>query len=99
MNYNVEYGDEVTLKCFVNSSVKLQKNYWEKSSNGLIKTVNQGDKGTRGVSFSNPSLTIVKVTLADIGEYTCIASNAVGTVRSDKISLTTKSGSLDYFHN
>lgn len=92
MKYNVEYGGEVTLQCFVNSRVTLQNIYWEKSSNGLIKAINQRDRGTRGVSLSNPSLTIVKVTLADIGEYTCIASNAVGTVRSDKISLRTKGG-------
>ncbi|CAC5384057.1 HMCN [Mytilus coruscus] len=92
MKYNVEYGDEVTLQCFVKSRVTLQNIYWEKSSNGLIKVINQHDTGTRGVSLSNPSLTIVKVTLADIGEYTCIASNAVGTVRSDKISLITKGG-------
>ncbi|CAC5384058.1 HMCN [Mytilus coruscus] len=92
MKYNVEYGGEVTLQCFVNSRVTLQNIYWEKSANGLIKAINQRDKGTRGISLSNPSLTIAKVTLADIGEYTCIASNAVGTVRSVKISLTTKGG-------
>lgn len=90
--YDVEYGEEVTLQCFVNSRVTLQNVYWEKYSNGLIKTIYQRDKGTRGVSLSNPSLTIVKVTLADIGEYICIASNAVGSVRSDKIRVTTTGG-------
>lgn len=82
----------MTLQCFVNSRVTLQNVYWEKTSNGLIKAIYQRDKGTRGVSLSNPSLTILKFTLADIGEYICIASNAVGSARSDKIRVTTTGG-------
>lgn len=61
--------------------------YWEKEVNGFRNVINSWTVGIRGASLETPSLTIVKSTTADAGNYKCVATNDVGTGISETITL------------
>ncbi|CAG2249887.1 unnamed protein product [Mytilus edulis] len=85
--YSSGYGEKITLFCNMTSDPSVTKVYWEKVVNGTLNVLNSWTTGIKGASFDDPSLIIVHSTTADIGNYTCVATNSVGTGKSKATSL------------
>ncbi|KAK3107564.1 hypothetical protein FSP39_017383 [Pinctada imbricata] len=88
-SYSVLYGENATLGCSISASPDFSGIYWEKSVNGtttsIYSTTNLIKYG--GISPSDPSLEIYNVNFEDGANYTCHATNLVGTGKSDKTTL------------
>ncbi|XP_071148708.1 hemicentin-1-like [Mytilus edulis] len=84
---SIGYGEKVTLFCNFTAYPNVTRVYWEKEVNGAKNVINSWTVGIRGASVESPSLTIVKSTTADVGNYKCVATNVIGTGYSETISL------------
>lgn len=82
------------MECYVNATPDHTDVYWKHEVSGVERTLNEGTTGVRGSSVEVPSLTIITVTTSDIGFYTCMARNYVGTGRSQPIELLVNGGIL-----
>ncbi|CAC5394045.1 HMCN [Mytilus coruscus] len=85
--YSAEYGEKITLFCNMTSNPPVTKVYWEKVVNDTKNVLNNWTVGIQGASVDAPSLIIVHSTTADIGNYTCVATNGVGTGKSKATTL------------
>lgn len=91
----VDYGESFTLNCSINASPQVDKLYWQKESNGITSKLVAGLAGTNGMSLDNPSLTITFASMRDSGMYTCIASNSIGTGKSNSANITVHGGNYN----
>lgn len=86
--YNSAYGNNITLECIIISFPKHTYVYWQHLYNGTFKNITSQSPGMYGAKITEPSLTILRVTPEDSGQYTCNAVNEVGTGRSEPTELT-----------
>lgn len=91
-NYQVDYGDNVTINCTVDAEPQVTDIFWIKSDSQQIITLNTGLPGTEGMTVDVPSLTITYATETDAGLYACYAINKRGTGNSKTARVTVKGG-------
>ena len=71
----VNMSDHVTLSCTYSGAIpNITSVKWYKEVNGVVSEIM--------TSPSTPSLTLTSVVIADAGNYTCSATNAVGQSNS-----------------
>ena len=87
-SYVAEKGDTITIECNVESNLNVISVYWLHNISGVVKTI-YGSETTKysGSSPLVPSLTVSGVDFTDIGLYTCIAENSIGTGTSASVPL------------
>ncbi|VDH91359.1 Hypothetical predicted protein, partial [Mytilus galloprovincialis] len=88
-SYNVNYFSSITLICSVVSQPAALQVYWRKTLAGTttnIDVINSGGKYS-GSTISTPSLTVINAASSDEANYTCYATNSVGTGQSISITL------------
>ena len=88
-SYNVNYFSSITLICSVVSQPAALQVYWRKTLAGTttnIDVINSGGKYS-GSTISTPSLTVINAASSDEANYTCYATNSVGTGQSTSTSL------------
>ncbi|XP_071150530.1 hemicentin-1-like [Mytilus edulis] len=86
--YNTTYGYNVTLECMIVSSPNHTHVYWQHIYNETVLNITSDSPGVYGSKVTDPSLTILHVTIEDSGDYICFAVNIVGTGNSEPTSLT-----------
>ncbi|XP_052061299.1 hemicentin-1-like isoform X6 [Mytilus californianus] len=95
--YNVDYGNTVTLGCTVTANPTHSVVYWQKIKGGVTTTIDasaiSNNARLSGSSVNSPSLVITNVNLDDIASYICFAQNSVGTGQSQQTNLAV-SGAL-----
>ncbi|XP_073957602.1 lachesin-like [Choristoneura fumiferana] len=76
-------GTDVTLECYVESSPK-SINYWVRDSNEMVISSNKYEVMNVALSSfeSRMTLTVRRLTAADVGGYRCVAKNSLGEVDS-----------------
>lgn len=94
--YNVDYGNTVTLECTVTANPGHTYVYWQKIKSGVTSTIDAStvanDSRLSGSAVNTPSLTITNVNLNDIASYICFAQNSVGIGQSAQTSLVVSGG-------
>ncbi|CAG2221471.1 HMCN [Mytilus edulis] len=102
--YESVYGEDVTINYIVIADPPIIGVYWERVQNGIKTIINRDSVGYRGLSSTDPSLTIIYNTKTHIGTYRCFATNVVGAsvsgsttlhVIGDKPTVTTTSSILN----
>ncbi|VDI52918.1 Hypothetical predicted protein [Mytilus galloprovincialis] len=93
-NYTATYGNQVEINCYIVSSPAVTSVFWQRSSNNHILRIDRGDSGYQGSAPKSPSLTINIATTSDAGEYTCHATNDIGTNISNTGIVTITGGLL-----
>ncbi|XP_069107396.1 basement membrane-specific heparan sulfate proteoglycan core protein-like [Argopecten irradians] len=86
--YTVTAGQTVTLGCIVSASPPHTSVYWQRIHSGVATTLNIDGIKYSGSTVSSPSLTITSASSNDASDYTCSATNAVGTGTSGQTTLT-----------
>lgn len=79
----VEYGQNVTLECNITSIPEQSNVYWIKKTDDIVTEITSETHNVIGVALIEPSLTILKATKFDSGEYACCATNLIGTGKSN----------------
>ena len=89
-SYSVATGNSVTLVCTVSSNLTITNVQWQRSISGSITTINSNTNANKynGSTTTTPSLTIFSTASSDVGNYTCFASNSVGTGKSTTTTLS-----------
>ncbi|XP_052103319.1 hemicentin-1-like [Mytilus californianus] len=84
--YSTKIGNTITLVCEVLANPAHTAVYWTRQSiNNISETLNPASSTKfSGSTTQSPSLTINNVVLSDEGNYTCHATNVVGTGQSSK---------------
>ncbi|CAL8090167.1 unnamed protein product [Orchesella dallaii] len=80
----IKEGDDVYFECHLKSNPPHHKLEWMLNNRLLQHNV------TAGIILSNQSLVLQLVTRRSAGNYTCVASNAVGTTVSNVFPLRVK---------
>ncbi|XP_069107388.1 basement membrane-specific heparan sulfate proteoglycan core protein-like [Argopecten irradians] len=86
--YTVIAGQTVTLGCTVSASPPHTSVYWQRIDNGVTTTLNIDGIKYSGSTVTSPSLTITSAGSNDASDYTCSATNVVGTGTSGQTALT-----------
>ena len=87
-SYVAEKGDTITIECNVESNLNVISVYWLHNISGVVTTIyGSGTTKYSGSSPLVPSLTVSDVDFIDIGLYTCIAENSIGTGTSAPVLL------------
>ena len=91
-NYNVNYGESITLECTVVVSNPERTTIWwyKRDETSLL-----GEKYS-GSTVAVPSLTINNVEESDAGSYVCTATNEHGYAESTHINLVVNGGRIYY---
>ncbi|XP_076098438.1 hemicentin-1-like isoform X4 [Mytilus galloprovincialis] len=89
-SYSITVGDSVTLECTVSSVLPVTSVQWQRNVGGIITTITSTSNTNKysGNTVTTPSLTISVTALSDTGDYTCFATNSVGTGQSTITTLT-----------
>ncbi|XP_063428583.1 hemicentin-1-like isoform X6 [Mytilus trossulus] len=89
-SYSITVGDSVTLECTVTSVLPVTSVQWQRNVGGIITTITSTSNTNKysGNTVTTPSLTISVTALSDTGDYTCFATNSVGTGQSTVTTLT-----------
>ncbi|XP_041975575.1 lachesin-like isoform X2 [Aricia agestis] len=76
-------GTDVSLECYVESSPK-SINYWIRDSNEMVISSSKYEVVNSVISSfeSRMTLTVRRLTAADVGGYRCVAKNSLGEVDS-----------------
>ena len=83
----VNISDHVTLSCTYTGAIPdVTSVKWYKEVNGVVSEIM--------TSPSTPSLTLTSIVMADAGNYTCSATNAVGQSNSSTLELKVNQGTL-----
>ena len=98
-------GDNiVVIQCTVSGIPQATSWYWTclplESGYGSQTTITQGTNNadyTVSNSNTNPHLTIKTITAADAGDYSCHATNVVGTSSSPQSRLAVTGGKLNIY--
>ncbi|CAC5364616.1 unnamed protein product [Mytilus coruscus] len=89
-------GFDVILKCVIKAVPQAIEVYWQRhTSNDVHTIIKSSTLNIEGSTVGDPSLTIRKASVSMSGEYTCIARNHVGTVRSLPTVLKVEDSSSD----
>ncbi|XP_052081097.1 hemicentin-1-like [Mytilus californianus] len=82
----VKYGGTFSLKSYIRSNKQypIREIYWQYINNGIVTRV---DSKTGGNNIDNSSLTFMHVTTSESGQFTCFATNDVGTSKSNSIDV------------
>ncbi|XP_063428595.1 hemicentin-1-like isoform X18 [Mytilus trossulus] len=89
-SYSITVGNSVTLECTVSSVLPVTSVQWQRNVGGIITTITSTSNPNKysGNTVTTPSLTISVTALSDTGDYTCFATNSVGTGQSTVTTLT-----------
>ncbi|XP_071159624.1 hemicentin-1-like isoform X17 [Mytilus edulis] len=89
-SYSITVGNSVTLECTVTSVLPVTSVQWQRNVGGTITTITSTSNTNKysGNTVTTPSLTISVTALSDTGDYTCFATNSVGTGQSTVTTLT-----------
>ena len=83
----VNTSDHVTLSCTYTGAIPdVTSVKWYKEVNCVLSEIM--------TSSSTPSLTLTSIVIADAGNYTCSATNAVGQSNSSTLELKVNQGTL-----
>ena len=83
----VNISDHVTLSCTYTGTIPdVTSVKWYKEVNGVVSEIM--------TSPSTPSLTLTSIVMADAGNYTCSATNAVAQSNSSTLELKVSQGTL-----
>ena len=83
----VNMSDHVTLSCTYTGAIpNVTSVKWYKEVNGVVSEIM--------TSPSTPSLTLTSIVMADAGNYTCSATNAVAQSNSSTLELKVSQGTL-----
>ena len=76
------------------SNLPITNIFWQMNIAGTTTTITSDTNTIKysGSTSNNPSLEIFNTDLNDTGEYTCFASNSVGTGESSVITLNVTGG-------
>ncbi|CAC5381889.1 unnamed protein product [Mytilus coruscus] len=82
----VKYGGTFSLKSYIRSNKQypIREIYWQYINNGIVTRI---DSKTDGNNIDNSSLTFMHVTTSESGQFTCFATNDVGTSKSNSIDV------------
>lgn len=93
VKYNAFYGDSMTIICDVFGQPEVTDVTWHSTTqNGSIDFSGSGSARYDGSYL--PNLRVVRVTFQDVGNYTCSATNYVGTTTSQIITVKVNGGKL-----
>ncbi|XP_063428592.1 hemicentin-1-like isoform X15 [Mytilus trossulus] len=89
-SYSITVGNSVTLECTVSSVLPVTSVQWQRNVGGIITTITSTSNTNKysGNTVTTPSLTISVTALSDTGDYTCFATNSVGSGQSTVTTLT-----------
>ncbi|XP_063420714.1 hemicentin-1-like [Mytilus trossulus] len=84
LRYQINFGGSITLGCSVVSNPAHFQVYWRKTIGGTTSNVDVTNSGGKysGSTLLIPTLTINNAALSDEANYTCYATNIVGTGQS-----------------
>ncbi|XP_063406022.1 hemicentin-1-like [Mytilus trossulus] len=85
--YIAHFGDSITLECDIRAIPPHTTVFWYKTVNAVTTVIESGYTGTFGITLKTPSMTIIFATSAETGRYSCLASNAAGTGKSQSTYL------------
>ena len=81
----------MTLQCTITSTTSTVTNvFWQRTNGNIVTTINFNTNANKysGSTTSSPSLVIFNTASSDSGQYTCHATNAVGTGQSSFTTLS-----------
>lgn len=81
-------GLSFEIQCSIQSIPLYTYVYWTRSNRANITLIIPGTVGYEGMTAQNPNLFIPKVDIFMSGEYSCIATNEIGTGYSSATNLT-----------
>ncbi|CAC5425775.1 HMCN [Mytilus coruscus] len=87
-SFDIQYGQNHTIKCRISSTPAHTEVFWHKISNGIKTNITSYSPGYSGATLTNPSLTIFRANSDDSGEYICYALNVAGRGMSNSINIT-----------
>ncbi|XP_052058072.1 hemicentin-1-like isoform X3 [Mytilus californianus] len=89
-SYSITIGDSITLVCIVTSNLPVTSVQWERNIGGTVTTITSTTNTNKysGSTPTTPSLTISNGAQSDSGDYTCFATNSVGTGQSTATTLS-----------
>lgn len=88
----VSYGQNHTIRCNIKSVPVFTIIYWQQISNGTTINITSNSPGITGITISTPSITILKATPSNSGQYMCFAVNIAGIGQSISINLNVVGG-------
>ncbi|XP_061169583.1 hemicentin-1-like [Saccostrea echinata] len=77
-NYQITYGQNVTLRCSISATPNISSVQWERLVNGVYQSIPTPSSKYYGSSITDYDLTIVNLVFNDTGVYRCTATNQVG---------------------
>ncbi|XP_071159628.1 hemicentin-1-like isoform X21 [Mytilus edulis] len=89
-SYSITIGESITLVCTVTSNLPVTSVQWERNIGGSVTTLTSTTNTNKysGSTPTTPSLTISNGAQSDSGDYTCFATNSVGTGQSTGTTLS-----------
>ncbi|XP_076098442.1 hemicentin-1-like isoform X7 [Mytilus galloprovincialis] len=89
-SYSITIGESITLVCTVTSNLPVTSVQWERNIGGSVTTITSTTNTNKysGSTPTTPSLTISNGAQSDSGDYTCFATNSVGTGQSTATTLS-----------
>ncbi|XP_063428599.1 hemicentin-1-like isoform X2 [Mytilus trossulus] len=89
-SYSITIGDSITLVCNVTSNLPVTSVQWERNIGGSVTTITSTTNTNKysGSTPTTPSLTIFNGAQSNSGDYTCFATNSVGTGQSTGTTLS-----------
>ncbi|XP_069133471.1 serine-rich adhesin for platelets-like isoform X3 [Argopecten irradians] len=86
--YATDTGNTISLECTVSANPAHTTVFWQRNVGSGTESITIDDVNYSGSTVNSPSLTVLNADTSDTGNYTCFATNSVGTGQSSATILT-----------